>query len=101
MAFFLANNDSDHPITGTATFNVTPAQAGKYFTKIECFCFTEQPLAPHETARMPVIFFVDPKILDDPDTRDIRERSEAHKSELQSIMRNSYAAFYWKTKKLT
>src|SRR3546814_20864781 len=73
MACFLATNDADHPITGTATCNVTPAQAGKYFTKIECFCFTEQTLAPHETARMPVIFFVAPKILDDPDTRDIRE----------------------------
>ncbi|HVJ00264.1 MAG TPA: cytochrome c oxidase assembly protein [Sphingomonas sp.] len=73
MAFFLATNNSDHPITGTATFNVTPAQAGKYFTKIQCFCFTQQTLKPHETARMPVIFFVDPKMLDDPDTDDIRE----------------------------
>jgi cytochrome c oxidase assembly protein subunit 11 len=71
MAFFTATNTSDHPITGTATFNVTPAQAGKYFTKIQCFCFTEQTLKPGETARMPVIFFVDPKILADPDAANI------------------------------
>jgi cytochrome c oxidase assembly protein subunit 11 len=71
MAFFTATNRSSEPVTGTATFNVQPAQAGKYFTKIQCFCFTQQTLKPGETARMPVIFFVDPKILDDPDARDI------------------------------
>ncbi|WNO55193.1 cytochrome c oxidase assembly protein [Stakelama saccharophila] len=73
MAFFRATNRSDRPLTGTATFNVTPAQAGRYFTKIQCFCFTQQTLAPGETARMPVIFFVDPGILGDPDTRDVEE----------------------------
>ncbi|WP_151956019.1 cytochrome c oxidase assembly protein [Sphingomonas sp. EC-HK361] len=72
MAFFTATNLSDHPITGSATYNVTPAQAGKYFTKIQCFCFTQQTLKPGETARMPVIFFVDPKIATDPDTRDVQ-----------------------------
>ena len=72
MAFFTATNTSDHPITGTATFNVTPSQAGKYFTKIQCFCFTQQTLKPGETARMPVIFFVDPKILTDPDASDVQ-----------------------------
>ena len=71
MAFFRATNTSGRAITGTATFNVTPAQAGKYFTKIQCFCFTEQTLKPGETVRMPVIFFVDPKILQDPDAADI------------------------------
>ena len=71
MAFFKATNTSNKPITGTATFNVTPAQAGKYFTKIQCFCFTQQTLQPGETARMPVIFFVDPKILADPDASDV------------------------------
>ncbi|SEN43503.1 cytochrome c oxidase assembly protein subunit 11 [Sphingomonas gellani] len=71
MAFFTATNTSDHPITGTATFNVTPNQAGKYFTKIQCFCFTQQTLEPHETARMPVIFYVDPKMLSDPDAADV------------------------------
>ena len=71
MAFFTATNRAAVSVTGTATFNVTPAQAGKYFTKIECFCFTQQTLKPGETVRMPVIYFVDPKIQDDPDARDI------------------------------
>ena len=71
MAFFTATNDNSVPVTGTATFNVTPSQAGKYFTKIQCFCFTEQTLQPGETMRMPVIFFVDPKMLDDPDANDV------------------------------
>ncbi|RYE62690.1 MAG: cytochrome c oxidase assembly protein [Oxalobacteraceae bacterium] len=73
MAFFTATNTSDKPITGTATFNVTPVVAGKYFTKIQCFCFTQQTLDPGQTVRMPVIFYVDPAILDDPDTRDVQE----------------------------
>lgn len=72
MAFFLATNTSNRPVTGTATFNVQPAQAGQYFKKIQCFCFTQQTLQPGETARMPVIFYVDPKILTDPDARDIQ-----------------------------
>ncbi|WP_066724735.1 cytochrome c oxidase assembly protein [Sphingomonas pituitosa] len=73
MAFFTATNTFSRPLTGTATFNVTPAQVGKYFTKIQCFCFTQQTLQPGETVRMPVIFFVDPKILNDPDARDVEE----------------------------
>ena len=72
MAFFTATNLADHPVTGTATFNVSPAQAGAYFKKIQCFCFTQQTLQPGETARMPVIFYVDPAILKDPDARDIQ-----------------------------
>lgn len=71
IAFFTATNNSDHPITGAATFNVSPAQAGLYFSKIQCFCFSQQTLKPHETVRMPVIFFVDPKMLADPDARDV------------------------------
>ena len=71
MVFFQATNRAAQSVTGTATFNVTPAQAGKYFTKIECFCFTEQTLKPGESVRMPVIFYVDPKMLADPDARDI------------------------------
>jgi cytochrome c oxidase assembly protein subunit 11 len=73
MAFFTATNTSDKPITGTATFNVTPIIAGKYFTKIQCFCFTQQTLDPGQTVRMPVIFYVDPAILNDPDTKDVQE----------------------------
>lgn len=73
MAIFTAKNLSDKPITGTASFNVEPEQAGRYFNKIQCFCFTEQTLKPGEEVRMPVIYYVDPKILDDPDAKDIGE----------------------------
>lgn len=73
LAFYKAHNNSDVPVKGTATFNVSPDNAGAYFSKIECFCFTEQTLAPGESIDMPVSFFVDPSILDDRDARVIKE----------------------------
>jgi cytochrome c oxidase assembly protein subunit 11 len=72
LAFYQAHNDSDRQIAGTATFNVTPFKAGAYFTKIACFCFEEQVLQAGETVDMPVSFYVDPAILEDPATWDIR-----------------------------
>ena len=71
IAFFTATNNATTPVTGRATFNVQPSQAGSYFSKIECFCFTEQTLQPGQSVRMPVIYYVDPKMLDDGDARDI------------------------------
>ncbi len=73
MAYYRATNTSDRPLTGTAVFNVTPPQAGIYFNKIQCFCFTEQTLKPGESVEMPVDFFVDPDLLEDPDAANIKE----------------------------
>jgi cytochrome c oxidase assembly protein subunit 11 len=73
MAIFVARNLSDRPVTGTAAFNVTPLQAGAYFTKIQCFCFSQQTLQPGQEVRMPVIYYVDPKILQDSDDKDVQQ----------------------------
>ncbi len=65
LAFYEAHNPLDVPVAGQAAYNVTPYEAGAFFDKIECFCFTEQVLQPGETVMMPVSFFVDPAIVDD------------------------------------
>lgn len=72
MVSYRATNTSDRPVTGTAVFNVTPLRAGKYFNKTQCFCFSEQTLGPGQSVNMPVVFFIDPKIMDDKDLADLK-----------------------------
>jgi len=69
IAYYEVSNPTDKPIVGTAVFNVVPHKAGIYFNKIECFCFTEQKLAPGESAQLPVAYFIDPAIADDEDLK--------------------------------
>ena len=69
LAFFRASNPTDRPITGVATYNVAPFKMGPYFSKLECFCFEEQTLAPGESMEMPVLFFIDP-LMDEEDNLD-------------------------------
>lgn len=71
LSFFTATNKSDKAITGVATYNVHPPKVGLYFNKIQCFCFEEQRLLPGETVDMPVFFFIDPEIADDPQLRNV------------------------------
>jgi cytochrome c oxidase assembly protein subunit 11 len=66
-----AQNMGPVALTGTATYNVQPDKIGKYFVKIQCFCFTEQHLNPGESTQLPVMFYIDPKIADDPDMDDV------------------------------
>ncbi len=73
LAFYEAFNPTDKPVAGVASYNVMPDQAGAHFIKVQCFCFNEQVLQPGERIVMPVAFFVDPAIADDPEAREIRE----------------------------
>ena len=69
LAFFTVSNTSDRPLTGRASYNVVPLQAGAYFHKLQCFCFTDQTIPAHTTLRFPVVYFVDPGFAKDPDTK--------------------------------
>ncbi|TMV07726.1 cytochrome c oxidase assembly protein [Ruegeria sediminis] len=69
LAFYEAYNPTDKPVAGQASYNVTPYAAGGYFAKIACFCFEEQVLEPGERVQMPVTFFVDPEIVEDPEAK--------------------------------
>ncbi|MEY2943075.1 MAG: cytochrome c oxidase subunit assembly protein [Pseudomonadota bacterium] len=73
LAFFEAENLTDRPITGQASYNISPDEAAVYFTKVQCFCFTRQVLAPHQKLRMPVSYYVDPKILADKEAKDVAQ----------------------------
>ncbi len=72
LAFYEAHNPTDRPVLGQASYNIAPYSAGGFFSKIDCFCFTEQLLQPGETALMPVTFFVDPAIVDDRDGKFVK-----------------------------
>jgi len=69
LAFFKVVNNSDAPVTARAVFNVVPEQAGSYFKKLQCFCFSDQTIAAHQTVEMPVLYFVDPKYAQDFETK--------------------------------
>jgi cytochrome c oxidase assembly protein subunit 11 len=71
IAFYEAYNPTDRVIAGSATYNVAPFSMGGYFTKIDCFCFTKQVLQPGERVSMPVTFYVDPEMVDDPETNGV------------------------------
>ena len=73
LAFFRVTNNSDQPLTGRAVYNVTPGSAGAFFSKLECFCFKNETLAPHQTAEFPVVYYIDPRFGLDDDTKGISE----------------------------
>lgn len=72
LVYYRVTNHGPTEITAAATYNVAPGQAGSYFAKLQCFCFTDQTLQPGETREMPVAFFVDPSLADDPEAASLR-----------------------------
>ena len=96
LTSFTARNPKDHAVAGTALYNVTPPKAGQYFHKIQCFCFDEQTLEPQQTVSMPVMFFVDPKMNDDPNMNDVKVITlsytfyQAETEELESAIEGFY-----------
>lgn len=72
LVFYRVENAGPAAVTAAATYNVTPAQAGYHFAKMQCFCFTDQTLQPGEVLDMPVVFFVDPAMAEDPDAAGIK-----------------------------
>ncbi len=73
IAFFIAKNNSDQPVTGQASYNVEPEQTAPFFNKVQCFCFTQQILQPGQEVRMPVIYYVDPAILEDENSKGVEQ----------------------------
>jgi len=73
LAYFTVTNTADHPVTGRADYNVLPDTMHPYFLKLQCFCFQDQTLKPGESRRFPVVYFLDPKLRSDTDTRDVRD----------------------------
>jgi len=73
LAFYRVTNTSDRPVTGRATYNITPHKAGAHFRKVECFCFSQQTLAPGESTRMPVTYFIAPAMDDEANLDEVTE----------------------------
>lgn len=98
LVSFTAYNEGGVPVAGTAVYNVTPMKVGKYFQKTQCFCFDRQILRPGQSMNMPVVFYVDPAIADDPDMKDIEVITlsysffKADSSELDRAMETFYNA---------
>jgi cytochrome c oxidase assembly protein subunit 11 len=69
LAFFTVTNNSDQPLTGRASYNVTPEGVGAYMRKLQCFCFNDQTIPAHTTVKFPVLYFIDPGFASDPDTK--------------------------------
>ncbi|TDI61576.1 MAG: cytochrome c oxidase assembly protein [Alphaproteobacteria bacterium] len=97
LAFYRAVNHSDKSVTGMAIYNVTPLKAGQYFTKVDCFCFTEQVLEAGQEVDMPVTFFIDPEFMDDPDMEDVQtitlsytfyNQSDEDEAEISALITN-------------